>query len=100
MSRLAINVPHQLPKEEALTRIKNLLVNVKEEQKHLIDEVKEEWNGDEGAFTFSAKGFELAGKIRVNEGSVDIDGELPFMLSLFKDKISSVIQEKAAKLLG
>jgi len=43
MSSLNITIPHHLTQEEALARIKSLLVRVKQEQKDKISDVKEEW---------------------------------------------------------
>jgi hypothetical protein len=99
MSSLSLNIPHNLSKEEALDRIKKLLGNVKKEQADQISNVKEEWKGDTGTFNFTIKGFDLSGNIRVNASSVDINGNVPFAISLFKGKIKSIIHEKAAALL-
>ncbi len=100
MSQLDISVPHQLPQEEALSRVKNLLAQVQEDQKHLIDDLSEEWDGNNGTFNFNAKGFSLAGNIQVNPNDVTIQGDLPFMLSFFKGKIEEVIKNKAAAILA
>lgn len=100
MSQLDISVPHQLPQEEALSRVKNLLAEVQEEQKHLIDDLSEEWDGNNAKFSFNAKGFSLDGTIQVNEKDVTIQGDLPFMLSFFKGKIEEVIKNKAAAILS
>lgn len=100
MSTLNLDIPHQLPKEEALKRIKSLLSNLKEEQKQIISNVDEKWDGDKGDFSFSAKGFDLAGNIQVNPSNVTINANLPFALSFFKGMIGSVITEKAKALLS
>jgi FPC/CPF motif-containing protein YcgG len=100
MSNLDITIPHQLPKEEALSRIKNLLANLQQEQKDTIKDVQEEWDGPEGKFSFNAKGFNISGNISVGDESVTVNGQLPFMLSFFKGKISEVIEEKARKILS
>lgn len=100
MSTLNLQIPHQLPKEEALGRIKNLLNNLREEQKQMVSNVSEKWEGDTGNFSFSAKGFDLAGKIQVNPSHVEITADLPFALSFFKGMISSVITSKAKELLS
>lgn len=100
MSNLTVEVPHQLTKEEALARIKNLLVNLKEEQKEIVSDVKEEWSGDQGNFSFSAKGFELSGDIRVSESSVVINAQLPFAVALFKGAIQNIIEQRAKALLS
>lgn len=100
MARLDIEIPHSLPRKEALTRIQGLLQKLQHEQKDTIKNVSEQWNDNEGDFSFSAKGFDLSGKIKVEEDRVKIDGQLPFALSFFKGMISQVIKEKAGELLA
>ncbi|MEP7376393.1 MAG: polyhydroxyalkanoic acid system family protein [Chitinophagaceae bacterium] len=100
MAKLDITVPHSLAKEEALVRVQRLLGKLQEEQKDSIKDVSEKWNGNEGEFSFSAKGFDLSGTIRVEENVVSINGQLPFALSFFKGMISQAIKEKAGELLA
>ncbi|WP_276501155.1 polyhydroxyalkanoic acid system family protein [Terrimonas pollutisoli] len=100
MATLDISIPHQLTPQEALSRIQGLLQQLQRDQADTIKDVKETWDGNEGEFSFSAKGFDLSGKIKVEENFVHIDGNLPFALSFFKGKISEVIKEKAGVLLS
>lgn len=100
MAQLDITIPHSLPPQEALARIQGLLKKLQQEQKDTIKNVSETWNGNEGDFSFSAKGFDLSGKINVEENLVHINGPLPFALSFFKGKISELIKEKAGELLA
>jgi hypothetical protein len=100
MSTLKLNIPHSLSEEEALDRIKKLLGNLKEEQKDKISNVKESWHDNKGAFSFTAKGFDLSGHIQVNASDIQISSRLPFAVSLFKNQISNLIQEKAKELLA
>ena|SRR5688572_29483879 len=100
MAKLDIDIPHSLPPQEALTRIQGLLQQLQREQVGTVTDVSETWNGNEGQFSFSAKGFDLSGKIKVEENRVSINGQLPFALSFFKGKISEAIREKAGELLS
>ena len=100
MSNLRMSIPHNLPEEEALQRIKSLLTNLKEQQRDVVSNVQESWEGKTGNFSFSAKGFDLSGMINVNPSSVEIDADLPFAVSLFKGTIKRVIDEKARELLS
>jgi len=100
MAKLDITIPHSLPPDKALTRIQGLLTKLQREQKDTIDNVTEKWNGNEGEFSFSAKGFDLSGKIKVEENLISINGQLPFALSFFKSKISEVIKKVAGELLS
>ena len=100
MAKLDIDIPHDLPEQEALVRIQGLLQQLQQEQVGTVTDVSEIWNGNEGQFSFSAKGFDLSGKIKVEEKRVNINGQLPFALSFFKGKISDLIREKAGELLS
>ena len=100
MAKLNLAIPHNLPKEEALNRIQAMLGQLRKEQAGAITDVNETWKGNEGEFSFSAKGFDLSGRITVEENKVSINGQLPFALSFFKGKISDMIREKAGELLS
>jgi len=100
MATLDIDIPHTLGKEQALERVQGLLRKLQADQKDIVQNVSENWQGNEGAFSFSAKGFDLSGNIRVEDSKVHINGQLPFALSFFKVKISQIIQEKAAEVLS
>jgi hypothetical protein len=54
--------PAQSAPQEALTRIQGLLEQLRKEQAGTISDVNETWNGNEGEFSFSAKGFDLSGR--------------------------------------
>ena len=100
MSSLNLSIPHTLSKEEALTRIKNLLTNLKEEHKDLVTDVQENWQDNKSNFSFKAKGFSLAGDIEVNDADVSINSDLPFALSFFKGVIGDMITKKTKELLA
>lgn len=99
MSKLSLNIPHSQSQEEALSRIKQMLGRLQEEQKGTITDVQENWNGSNGNFSFSAKGFNIAGTIQVKDKEVLLESDLPFAVSLFKGQIASIITEKANTLL-
>jgi len=100
MSNLSLNIPHSQTQEEALKRVKQLLGRLQEEQKGLLTDVKENWDGPNGSFSFSAKGFNIAGTIQVKENEVLLDSDLPFAVALFKGQIASMITDKATALLA
>ena len=100
MSSLKLNIPHGLSKEEALTRIKNLLSNLKEDKKDIVSDVQENWQDNKGNFSFKAKGFDLAGDIIVNDSDVQINSDLPFAVSFFKGAIGDMITKKTKELLA
>ncbi len=99
MASIKISLPHKLPKEEALKRIKSLLSKVKIEFSEAVSDLKESWDGNTGKFSFSAKGFSISGTLVVNEALVQLDGKIPFAVSFFKKKIEAVIETEARKVL-
>ena len=99
MSTLNVKIPHQLSKQEALDRIKNMLTGLKEQQKDKISNLQEDWQDNKGSFSFSVMGFDLAGDVNVGDDSVEINSKLPFAVSFFKSTIEEMISKEAAKLL-
>ncbi|MBS1533205.1 MAG: polyhydroxyalkanoic acid system family protein [Bacteroidetes bacterium] len=100
MPTLEMTIPHNLPQQEALQRIKNLLSETKREHGDKIQNLEENWNGNEGNFSFKAMGYDISGTLTVNPSSVELNGKIPFAVSLFKGTITKMINEKAAQLLS
>ena len=100
MASLEINIPHHLSQEEALEKIKNLLSETKKEHGDMLANLTENWNGNTGEFSFSAKGFDISGTLTVSPTVIEMRGKVPFAVSLFKGKITQLINEKAKDLLG
>ncbi len=100
MAKLSIDIPHRLPQEEALQRIKNLLAETKRDHGDQVADLTENWEGNTGTFSFRLKGFDIAGTLTVTTSEVQLRGQIPFALSLFKGKITSMITGKANELLA
>src|ERR1700756_2275277 len=100
MPTLEMTIPHNLPQEEALKRIKNLLSETKREHGDKIQNLEETWSGNEGNFSFKAMGYDISGTLTVKPSSVELHGKIPFAVSLFKGKITKAINEKAKELLS
>jgi hypothetical protein len=100
MPSIEMSIPHSIGREEALNRIKNLLGNVQTRFSGQLKDVKQEWNNNEGSFSFSVMNMPVSGKLTVNSSDVALDGKLPLAASLFKGKIKEVIMEEAKKVLS
>jgi len=99
MPKLNMTVAHKLSQDEALLRIKGLLGEVKTEFAGKISNLKEDWSGNRGTFSFSAMGFGVSGVLTVHESRVELAGNLPFAALPFKGKVEATIRERAEKLL-
>ena len=96
---MTVNIPHELSRTEAESRVKNLISNVKSQFGDRVQNIEEEWHGDTGRFKFSMSGHPVSGTIKLLQTAVQVDLVLPFIATLFKGKIKSVIEEEGAKIL-
>lgn len=99
MAALHLSIPHTLSPDEALKRIQSLLSEVRSEHADKINHLQEDWNGPNGSFSFTTKGFKISGVLSVTPNTIEIKGQVPFAVSLFKGKITQLITEKASVLL-
>lgn len=81
--------------DESHNHAKELLEDIKKEFIDKIDDLKEEWDGDKGKFSFLIKGLPVSGIIIAEHTKMEISITLPWQATLFKGKIESVIREKA-----
>ena len=95
-----MNIPHSLTQEEALNRIQQLLSNVQQRFAGQLKDVKQDWAGNEGSFSFSVMNMPVSGKLTVNSNDVALDGKLPLAASLFQGKIKEIIMEEGKKVLS
>ena len=99
MPSLNMSVSHHLSQDEALNRIKGLLGQVKTQFSDQISDLRENWSGNKGTFSFSAMGFSVSGTLTVKSGEISLESTLPFAALPFKGKIESTIRERATALL-
>ncbi len=99
MPKSTVNVPHQLGKQEALERIKSILVKAKEQYGDRLTDLQENWNDDGGTFSFRAMGFKISGSLKVTDTDVEIVGDYPFAALPFKGTIEATLRERAERLL-
>ena len=100
MPSLDLSIPHQLSQEEALNRIKQLWSDTKRDHSGMISDLKENWEGNKGTFSFNAKGYDISGNLEVQPHSIEIRSQVPFAVSLFKGMIANMVQQKAKELLA
>ena len=100
MPSLDLSIPHELSQEEALNRIKRLWTDTKRDHSDKISDLKENWEGNKGTFSFNAKGYDISGDLIVQPNSIEIHSQVPFAVSLFKGMIANMVQQKAKELLA
>ena len=100
MPTIKISVPHQLGTDEAKRRITTLISETKAQFGQEVSNLQESWNGEQGNFSFSARGFSVSGNVLVEATNARMDINLPFAAMLFKGKIEKEISSRAKVLLS
>ncbi len=93
-------VPHQLPKQEAVERLKGFSEKIREQFKDQVSDLEQAWD-DAGLLNFSFKtfGFKIGGQIEVLDDRVTLDTKLPLAAMAFKGKIKQQFHDQLAKVL-
>lgn len=99
MPNFNMSVPHHLMQDEALSRVKNRLAQLKAKHSDKLSTLQEHWNGNIGTFSGSAAGMTASGTLAVTPSEVIIQGTLPIVATLFRGKIEARIREEISTLL-
>jgi hypothetical protein len=99
MPSIQVTTHHKLTEHEAMSRIKNLITQLKHDHGDKLSNITEEWHARTGKFSFTFHGLALSGTVDLHPGTVEIHGKLPLAVALFRGKIKDVIKEKAKELL-
>lgn len=95
-----ISVPHNLGQEEATQRIRKLISQSRPQWEGMVSDLQENWNADQGDFSFKVMGKTVTGTIQVKPSSADVAVKLPLALLPFRSKIESELTAKARELLA
>jgi hypothetical protein len=99
MPSIKMSVPHNLLRETALERLRNMTEQIKKQYGNMVQDLNESWTGNTGAFSFRVMGFDISGNVHVEDREVNLDGQIPFAALAFKGRIESVLREKMTELL-
>jgi hypothetical protein len=99
MPKFSVTVPHALPREEVVHRLEQFADILRAKFKDSVSELEQKWDGEDVAFGFKSFGMRIAGKIKIHDKDVTVDGDLPFSAMMFKGKIESAIREQLDRLM-
>src|SRR5580700_2737986 len=100
MPKIDLSVTHNLSQEEAKKRIVGLLADSRNRFGGQISQVAESWNGYVDAFSFTAMGFSVSGKLDVQPAQVRVELDLPWAAYPLKGRIENEILTHARQLLA
>jgi hypothetical protein len=100
MPVMSITVPHRLPQDEALKRIKTAIANAKKQNPEKVQDFEENWDGYIGNLRGKAMRYTVTGTVAVNPDEVIVGANLPLIAVAFQGKIESTLHEMLARLLA
>jgi hypothetical protein len=95
---VVVNIPHDLPREEAERRLRTGFQRIREEIGGKALAFEERW--EDGRLNFSAGAFgqKVTGRVDILENSVRIEVDLPWILGSIAEKLQGRLR-KAGRLL-
>lgn len=96
---LAVTIPHQLGKQEALRRLQTGLANVRTTFGAHLTHVEETWTNDHLDFRVVALGQQVNGTLDVADNLVRLEVQLPWLLAVLADKARGLIQKQGQLML-
>ncbi len=100
MPKINVNVKHELKKNEAVERVKELLKSLKTNYGDMVKDLEENWTNDSATFSFKAMGMSVSGELNVDDSSLVVNGKIPLTALPFKKTIEGKIYDEATKLLS
>jgi Putative polyhydroxyalkanoic acid system protein (PHA_gran_rgn) len=100
MPKMTASIPHQLTRAEAKRRIQEQLGTVRREFASHLHDVQESWIGDRLEFSLTALGQSIAGRLDVDDHSVHVEVDLPWLLAMLAGPVKRQIEDKARRLLA
>ena len=95
-----VTVPHSLTQEEALSRVKKLLGELKQAYGSQVSDVREQWDGSTCNFSLKMRVFKIQGSIKVRSEVVELNGKMPTGTGRYENKVRTLIEDRAKALLA
>ena len=101
MATLAFSVNNPLDSAaKAAIKLQNMLPQLETQYGHLIQDLRQTWEGSTNAFSFKAKGYEIIGVLYIEDATIDIEAEVPWAVTLMAGKIETMFRQKMLELLN
>jgi excisionase family DNA binding protein len=95
-----VSVPYQISQDEALSRIQARIAQIKTQYSSKVSDLRENWSGNVGTFSGSARGFSVSGSLVVNPSVVTVELALPLIAFVYKGQIEAGIRNELTSLLA
>ena len=99
MENLTATIPHRLGRIEARRRIQEQLGELRKQHGNVLQEIKENWNGDRMDFSVSAMGQSISGNLVVQEQAVQVEVAMPWLLAMLAGTVKQQIEQQGKRML-
>ncbi|MEJ0080585.1 MAG: polyhydroxyalkanoic acid system family protein [Puia sp.] len=96
---MIVKVKHELSRQMAQDRIKQLLETAVKEHAGLISTHDFIWNGNSCDILLSAMKMQFKGNVVLNKDNVQVDVRVPLIFYGYQSKIKTVIEDELNKIL-
>src|SRR4051794_37747866 len=96
---ITVNIPHRLTQDEARTRLQNGIADLRTQHAGKIANVQDTWTGNHMDLKLGAMGQTTTGRIDVEQHSVCVEVDLPWLLAMLADRIKPQIEQEGRKML-
>jgi len=100
MPAIDFSVPHTLPPDEVVTRLKAFLAKVRDRNEPKFQLKSEQWNGNMLNCAFSSFGFSMEAEMQVLSDQLKFNLKIPFAAMMFKGQIEQRLRDELTKLLN
>jgi hypothetical protein len=99
---LTLSIPHRLTQAEARARLQKGIAELRAKHGKNLGEIHETWTpppDHHADFRLSAMGQSITGQLDVEPDAVKLSVDLPWMISLFAEKLQPQIEAEGRKML-
>ena len=100
MAKFMTAVEHQLGAETARTRLQDFITQMTTQYADTIEAMEGTWNDNDLAFELTVMGMKVSGTLTVGDDVIEIQGTMPFALSLMRGRMEKTMEQELRKLLA
>jgi hypothetical protein len=100
MPDLTASIPHRLTRAEAKRRIQDQIGIVRQQHGAMLTNLQETWTGDAMAFSLTAMGHSISGRLTVDDQAVHLTVALPWLLGMLAETVKPRIERQGRHLLA
>ena len=93
-------VEHQLGAPTAQSRLQVFITQMTTQYSDTIDSMDGTWDNNVLTFELTVMGMKVSGTLTVNDDVIEIQGTMPFALSLMRGRMEKTMEQELRKLLA